>query len=92
MRFYKKIGEDGVFLVRPENVGDGMVLVVFVKDHSRKYRIMYEHGEYFIHREHFRHKSLEMLIRHYYENNLPTMSLMLKVPYKLHPAYKSLNL
>lgn len=88
----QKIGEDGVFLVRPENVGDGMVLVVFVKDHSRKYRIMYEHGEYFIHREHFRHKSLEMLIRHYYENNLPTMSLMLKVPYKLHPAYKSLNL
>ncbi|XP_053407242.1 SH3 domain-binding protein 2-like isoform X2 [Mercenaria mercenaria] len=84
------IGEDGVYLVRPENNGTGKVLVVFVKDHCRKYRIMTEEGEHFIHREDYRDKSVENLMKHYYHNNLPTMSLKLKMPYKLHPVYKAM--
>lgn len=86
------IGEEGVYLVRQEAGGTGKVLVVFAGDTTKKYRIQQEAGEYFLAREGYRHDQLQELLRFYYEEELPTVQVKLKGPYKLHPKFKELNL
>lgn len=82
------IGEEGVYLVRPGN--DGMVLVVFADDTTKKYRIQEEEGQYFLAKEGYRNNQLEELLRFYYEEDLPTVHVKLTGPYKLHAKFKEL--
>ncbi|KAL4231677.1 SH3-domain binding protein 2 [Mactra antiquata] len=85
------IGEQGVYLVRPERSGEGKVLVVCYDGQTKKYKIQYQNGMYFLAKEGYHHSCLDLMLKHYHENCLPTISVLLTTPYKLHPAYKHLQ-
>ncbi|XP_050397564.1 uncharacterized protein LOC126815719 [Patella vulgata] len=85
----RNIGEDGVYLVRKRKDGSH-VLAFFGGLIPRKMVIQEKDDKYFL-SDKFLADTIEELVYHYYENNLPVSKLKVKLetPYKLHPKYKS---
>lgn len=85
----RAIAEDGVYLIRDGATG-GHVLVVFANNIPKKYRVQQSDDKYFLGRDGPHCDSLEELLYEYYNRYLPTVDVMLTIPYKLHPKYKKL--
>ncbi|KAK6185858.1 hypothetical protein SNE40_008003 [Patella caerulea] len=85
----RNIGEEGVYLVRKRKDGS-YVLAFFGGLIPRKMVIQEKDDKYFL-SDKFLADSIEELVYHYYENNLPLSKLKVKLetPYQLHPKYKS---
>ncbi|XP_046542396.1 uncharacterized protein LOC124252779 isoform X3 [Haliotis rubra] len=84
----RQLGEDGVYLIRDGAEG-GKVLVVFAGDIPRKFKIEYQSSYYFLNsKKDVYFQTLEELMRHYYDENLPGYKVTLSTPFQLHPKFK----
>ncbi|XP_071091150.1 uncharacterized protein [Haliotis cracherodii] len=84
----RQLGEDGVYLVRDGGDG-GKVLVVFAGDMPRKFKIEYKSSYYFLNsKKDIYFETLEELMHHYYDANLPGYKVSLATPFQLHPKFK----
>ncbi|XP_041371048.1 SH3 domain-binding protein 2-like [Gigantopelta aegis] len=85
----RMLAEEGVYMVRSSEDG-GQVLVVFVGDMPKKYKINFEDEQYYLaSKTPERFDSVEELCFFYYSNNLPTAPVKLQTPYQLHPDYSA---
>ncbi|ESO91031.1 hypothetical protein LOTGIDRAFT_233522 [Lottia gigantea] len=86
----RNIAEDGVFLVK-RCIDGTFTLCFYAQNLPRKMKIQTnDTGRYFLQEQSCIVDSIEELVYHYYENNIPIKQFhsKLETPYKLHPKYK----